>query len=212
MATPGNLVVHEGIREAWSRLSPMLSGEGYSILLVGDPGTGKTRMLATVLHGIEAKWPHGRYVYWTMPAFVDARRHAVSGDAQDPVEPCIEAHVCVLDDLGAEKVTDYGLEGFYRVVDERKKRHQITLMATNLPLAARRRDERTFPSVYGDRIVSRMFGEHGTVVRVSGTDWRTQQAKQVTPIRWADQIGKPAGMLAEIMRQRERAIEQREEA
>lgn len=198
-ASPDTLTVHDGNREAWGHLSRMLEGRGYSVLLVGRPGTGKTRMLATVLNEIERKWPLGRYLYWTMPAFVDQRRDAVSGDALDPVDPCIEAHVVVLDDLGAEKVTDYGREGLYRVLDERRKRGRITLAATNLSL-------RELPQIYGDRIVSRFMGEHGTIVAVTGHDWRAKQAEHLREIAWAEQIGQPQGVLAEVMRQREDCV------
>ncbi len=203
-ATPDNLVVHSGNREAWGHLSGMLEGHGYSVLLVGPPGTGKTRMLATVLNTIERKWPFGRYVYWTMPAFVDKRRDAVGGDTLDPVEMCIEAHVVVLDDLGAEKVTDYGREGLYMVLDERRKRKLITLAATNLSL-------RELPQIYGDRIMSRFMGEHGTIAAVTGYDWRVRQAANPKPVAWAEQIGQPRGILAEVMRQREDCVQMPDE-
>lgn len=177
-----NLIIHPGIQEAWERLRVLLEGRGYSVLLVGPPGTGKTRLLATVLHELDSRWPYGRYVYWTMPELAERRRDAVAGDWLDPIEACIEAHITILDDLGAEKTTDYGREGLYRILDERRRAGRITLAATNLTV-------QELPRVYGDRIVSRFLGPHGTIALVSGQDWRGRQAANPTPVAWAPGLG-----------------------
>lgn len=173
------LSVHAGIQEAWSYLSQLIGGAGISVALIGPCGTGKTRMLATVLHECETKWPEKRYVYWPLPKFVAARRAAIGGDRMDPAEGCIKADICVLDDLGAEKASDWGLEGLYRVIDERRNARRITLIASNL-------EPKGLQEVYGARIVSRLTGKHQTMVRVKGDDQRLRQALALEPIQWAD--------------------------
>jgi hypothetical protein len=187
-ASMENLVLHKGIAQAWALLSKTLEGEGYSLVLMGPPGTGKTRLFTTVLNEVEKKWPHGKYVYWSMPEFAEIRRKAVDNYSMDPVDPSLEADICVLDDLGMEKQTEWGLEGLYRIVDWRMRDHRITFIATNLTMAE-------LTEIYGARLVSRFVGKHSTIVKLSGPDWRTREGQELRPIRWVERLNSRHNLL-----------------
>lgn len=69
----------------------------------------------------------------------------------------------MLDDLGAEKTTDYVLQEIGRLISQREKWSRPTMITTNLGL-----DELAVK--LGDRIASRLSG--GKVLKLRGKDWR----------------------------------------
>lgn len=183
-----NLVIHKGIEGAWRLLRVFLEGRGYSMVILGPTGAGKTRLLATILNEIERRWPHGSYVYWTLPEFVYARREAIEGKGPDPIEECTEADILVLDDLGAERVTDWGNEALHLILDRRHRFGKITLVATNLTLEE-------IAERYGGRLLSRFTGRHHQIVEVAGENWRAKEAREPHPFEWIKHL--PKNILAE---------------
>mgnify|MGYP000616130472 CR=1 FL=1 len=178
---PEDVEVHDGNRAAWELLLRLQEGESIRLLLHGPPGRGKTHMMAATLNEIERKWPMGTYVYWTMTRFVVARRMAIHGSYDDPVELCIRAHVVFLDDLGAERQTEWGIAGLYDILEERARKRKPIVVATNCSLEE-------LEQFYGARTLHRLLGDDARIVRVDGLDRRFEQARgQVTPAKkWTD--------------------------
>lgn len=178
--SPEGVVVHDGNRAAWELLCRLREGESLRLLLHGPPGTGKTYMIAATISEVERKWPHGVYVYWTLPRFAVARRMAIDGPYDDPVELCLRAHVVFLDDLGAEQMTEWGIAGLYDVLEERARDCLPTVVATNCSLAELER-------LYGSRVINRLIGDDGRIIEVKGGNWRVEQSRgELSTHRWTD--------------------------
>ena len=69
-----------------------------------------------------------RVLMRSMP-WVLSRRY---GEVADTIETLARAELLVLDDLGAERETDYGREIVYSVIDARYQSRRPTVISTNL--------------------------------------------------------------------------------
>ena len=104
--------------------------ENQGLLLWGNTGTGKTFAAACIAN---AALDRG------IPAMVTSfpKILGVGWDARDKIIGQLNRYkLLVLDDLGAERQSDYALETVYRVVDERYKSGLPLIVTTNLPLSA----------------------------------------------------------------------------
>lgn len=72
--------------------------------------------------------------------------------------------IVILDDIGAEKPSEWVQEQLYALIDLRYRMQRSTFFTTNCTL-------KQLESQIGSRIVSRIF-EMCEGVKVSGTDWR----------------------------------------
>lgn len=121
------------------------------LLLQGKEGTGKTHVAVSILKEILRKGYRG--LYWNVPElFLELRRTMSPG--ADITEGAIldeatEVDLLVLDDLGAEKASDYVMDRLYVLVNGRYENDLPTLITTNRTLEELR-------SQIGPRIVSRI--------------------------------------------------------
>lgn len=114
--------------------------EGW-VALTGQPGTGKTHLLAATANALIAA---GRYpLYVVAPDFLAYLKAGMSGsgpsgsghdgaDCEARIQQAITADVLLLDDLGAEYATGWAEEQFYRVLNARYNAEAPTVIATNL--------------------------------------------------------------------------------
>jgi DNA replication protein DnaC len=70
--------------------------------------------------------------YWPVLDLVCELRHEVGRGSQELSWRCRDCDLLVLDDLGAERVTDFVLEELERIVDWRYRTMKPTAIATNL--------------------------------------------------------------------------------
>ncbi len=133
--------------------------------LTGPAGTGKTRMLYAVsCLSVDPR-------HWDVPSLVRATQRAATmePDAYNwaeahPIDTLIKhKYVVLLDDLGAEKTTDFVLQEIYRLISQRELWGKATLFTTNLTL-----DD--IAKKFDDRIASRLAG--GIVLEFDGADRR----------------------------------------
>jgi DNA replication protein DnaC len=80
----------------------------------------------------------------------------------------VKADVLVIDDLGAEKVTEYALSFLYIIINGRYENMKPTIVTTNLT-------SEEVISNYGMRIMSRIAS--GTIVKLGGIDHRLNSNK-----------------------------------
>ena len=103
--------------------------------------------------------------YWPMLDLASELRSDVAHGSQDVSRRCRECDFLFLDDLGAERVTDFILEEIERIVDWRYRLLKPTAVATNLTSFKEIADK------YGKRAISRWTGS-GNSYKVTGVDRR----------------------------------------
>ncbi|GAA2861267.1 ATP-binding protein [Nonomuraea rubra] len=160
---------------AWAKAGRRAGG----LYLTGPVGTGKTHLGFTAL----AEWCRNtetvpraaRYDTWDTirfgptvhtvraTALLDQLRPGVN-DARLVVEDCQNARLLFIDDIGAEKPSEWTQEKLYEVIDERYSRCLPLIVTSNLP-------PRSLAEHVGERSASRL-AEMCTLVPLTGPDRR----------------------------------------
>ena len=141
---------------------------GRGFWFYGDVGTGKTSLAMVISRAtIEA----GRSVaIYSMPQLLaDIRATYEEGSGrsyQGLFRRLSQVDLLHLDDVGAEKTTEWVLEQLYAIVNERWQEQRSMLVTTNLTDRDRLREQ------LGDRTVSRL-SEMCATIPIMGNDLRT---------------------------------------
>lgn len=135
-------------------------------LLVGGVGTGKTQLLVhtalTVLGAVQRPLH-----YWSLAELLDQQRASFKDDTAEHVRPVERAKgidLLLLDDLGAERGSEFATDVLGQIVDARYRAGRPLLAATNVMPAE-------WPQVFGDRTASRLV-EATRPIMVGGRDRR----------------------------------------
>ena len=165
--------------------SAIVAGEEVSgLLLSSPPGRGKTHLGVATLQAVAT--PERRVEVCQVPNFLAEIKAAFSprSDA-DPdliLNQMKTADVLLLDDLGAERETEWAIETLYLLVDHRVQNELPTIITTNLGLTEfNQRADGEFSKNYGDdpvfcsRIYSRLRGMViGNIHVLDGEDYRAR--------------------------------------
>lgn len=104
-----------------------------------------------------------------VPAWLDDQRpnreRQTSDEGKRALQAAIQLPLLVLDDLGAERATEWVQERIYVLINERYERMRSTIVTTNHPSLD------SLAGAVGQRSVSRLM-ESATVIPVSGHDRR----------------------------------------
>lgn len=139
------------------------------LLLYGPVGTGKSYAAACIANELL-----GRGVTVVMTSFVKILQ-SVRGpdvDEDDFMARLNVPKLLIIDDLGAERGTDYALEKVYGVIDGRYRSGKPLILTTNMTL---KEMQETTDVRYG-RIYDRIF-EMCYPVRARGRSWREREAE-----------------------------------
>ncbi len=143
---------------------------GRGLWLMGDTGTGKTT-LAMLVSKMALQANHSVAIYSLPKLLARIRRTYDSEPGGDSYLAFFERLTSVellhIDDLGAEKRSDWVLEQLYALVNERYEAQRSMLVTTNL-------DQQELEEQIGPRTVSRLVEICGDPLPLFGPDRRIQ--------------------------------------
>lgn len=152
--------------------------KGTGLGFHGDPGTGKTMLAFMITRAaIEA----GRTVaVYSFPRLLAAIRDSYRDDATDGygafLDKLVDVDLLQLDDLGAERPTEWAAEQIFLIIDGRYEAKRSVVYTTNLALpGGEGGSEETLAERIGPRVMSRL-GEMAPPLPLFGTDQRSNLA------------------------------------
>lgn len=143
------------------------SNKGESLLLVGNPGTGKTHLAAAATnyivkeHGIPVKFGNFLELLENMKKSF--------GSAEDVGKELIEVPLLVIDDLGKERQSEWSLSVLYRVINGRYEKYAPVIITTNETLSSLRNN-------VGEATFSRLI-EMCEGITMNGQDYRKRKLR-----------------------------------
>lgn len=139
------------------------------LYLHGKPGVGKTHLAIGIFREHQ-----DRATFWTVPELLLHLRSQIGQDVSEEqaIDPLLRRSVLILDDLGAEKITDWVRQAFYVVISRRERDELPTVITSNLSLGE------IEARVGDDRITSRIGGA-ARIVKIEGKDGRLERRKEV---------------------------------
>src|SRR5580698_4462902 len=105
------------------------------LLLVGEPGTGKTHLAVAAMRLIIEKGFEGLFCdYQTLLNSIKAGYDPASGSSdKEAYRAALDAEVLLLDDLGAHRVTDWVEDTVTSIITHRCNNRKALIATTNLP-------------------------------------------------------------------------------
>lgn len=149
-----------------------LARSGRGAYLWGEPGTGKTWAAACAVRlwveygGFSASAPDARLV--TAKRLLDEVREGYDGGDRRALERAERVGLLALDDLGAERATEWAMETLTRLMDTRSAEGLPTVVTSNCRIGHLRD---LWGGMAGKRMASRLAGAC-EAIEVSGPDRR----------------------------------------
>ena len=142
-----------------------------SLLLAGPSGIGKTHLAAAILNACADKGIGG--LYCETATLLTRLRGTYDKDSgtqdTDILRRLTNADLLVLDDLGAEQLTQWGQNMIHAVLNARYNQDLATICTTRLPPSPHERDSLLFE--IGGRVLS-MLHQTCDVIEFDGADYR----------------------------------------
>jgi DNA replication protein DnaC len=159
--------VYNAVKEFVERIGERLDA-GDGLWLMGDVGTGKTT-LAMLVSKAAAEAERSVAIY-SLPRLLARIRRTYDAEAGEQsylefFERLTSVDLLHIDDLGAEKRSDWVLEQLYAIVNERYETQRSVVVTTNL-------DQTALEEQIGPRTVSRLVEICGDPLPLFGDDLR----------------------------------------
>lgn len=162
-----NLMAMRRYAEKWVTLGSKL---GTSILMVGNPGTGKTHLaLAVANHVIREHHEMALYttVYRMVRAIKDTWRGGDTAE-QAAIANFVEPALLVLDEVGVQWGSEAEQIILFEVLNRRYEERKPTILISNLDLKG-------VEEVIGERVVDRIFEDGGAVLAFTWPSYRRKK-------------------------------------
>lgn len=144
--------------------------EPRNILFHGSFGLGKSHLAKSIADGVIANGKHAIFI--SVPKLLRKIKSTYSNDSEineDKIIQVLESvDLLVLDDLGAEKQTDWTAERIFDIIDTRQG--MSTVYTTNFT------PEDLIQKV-GERNFSRVVNRETTVIEIKGDNYRLEDTK-----------------------------------
>lgn len=162
-----NITLSEAMKRYADGFSKYMK-ESKGLLLYGPVGTGKTYFAACIANCLIDK---GYDVLMTNFARLSNQIQGTF-EKQDVIDDLNDYHLIVIDDLGAERTSEYMQEMVFNIIDSRYRSGLPFIITTNLPMdEIKKPQDRNRARIY-DRILQRCFP-----VEVTGASRRRQEVK-----------------------------------
>ncbi len=141
------------------------------VFLSGNVGAGKTHVAVSLLRDAATRderrglFVHASGLFLELRATMDNR----AASEAHVFAKYLADRLLVVDDLGAEKVSEYVRASWYHIIETRYSEMRPTVVTSNLSLAQ-------VAEAYGDRIASRLAS--GFVLNFAGGDYRLRLREQ----------------------------------
>lgn len=141
--------------------------KNQGILFYGPPGTGKSYTAACIANALMEK-----QISVIMTSFVKILQDIGMGDREaEYIQILNYASLLIIDDLGAERNTEYAIERVYNVIDSRIREEKPLILTTNFSLSEMMECE----DIQRKRIYDRVF-EACLPVEMPGKSFRQIEA------------------------------------
>lgn len=120
-----------------------------SIFMHGNSGLGKTHLSCAIANVCLKK---GFVVMYASSQALFSQFEANKQDVQDIMNDIISCDLFILDDLGTEYITPYGLSALYNIINTRMINSTPCIFSSNLT------SQKALSAKYGEKITSRIIG------------------------------------------------------
>jgi DNA replication protein DnaC len=150
--------------------------DNKGLLLVGEPGVGKTHIAVGILKELIGKGFTG--LYFNVIALLDAIKASYDKEIKATqgldIQADLDVDILLLDDLGAEKMSPWVADRLYAIINQRYETQRTLILTTNLKYDK-------LGDQVGQRILSRLY-EMCILHPFRGEDYRFKHKSEIKEV------------------------------